>query len=83
MQRQIKRDSNMNTYNITDETYYKMIDIVEKGDCYWDCIELEDGCAITFAVKNNTPCLVEVMNEEDVVLRHDFSLSRFNKLANS
>lgn len=71
----------MNTYNITDKTYYKMIERVEQGDCFWDCIELEDGCAITFAVRNNAPRYIEVFDADDNVLEHDFSMTRFNQLA--
>lgn len=70
----------MNTYNITDKTYYKMIERVEQGDCNWDCIELEDGCAITFAVLNNAPRYIEVFDEDDNILEHDFSLARYNQL---
>lgn len=71
----------MNTYNITDETYFKMIEIVESGNCNWDCIELSDGCAITFAVKGNAPRNIEVFDEDDNILTHDFSMARFNQLA--
>lgn len=71
----------MNTYRISDETYFKMIEIVEHGDSNWDCIELEDGCAITFAVRNNAPRYIEVFDEDDNVLEHDFSMTRFNQLA--
>lgn len=71
----------MTTYSISDKTYFKMIEIVEQGDSNWDCIELEDGCALTFAVKDKVPHHVEVFNEDDVILTHDFSLSRYNQLS--
>lgn len=71
----------MTRFNITNDIYFKMIEIVEKGDSNWDCIELEDGCAITFAVRNNAPRYIEVFDEDDNVLEHDFSMTRFNQLA--
>lgn len=71
----------MTRFNITNDIYFKMIEIVEKGDSNWDCIELEDGCALTFAVKDKVPHHVEVFNEDDVILTHDFSLSRYNQLS--
>ena len=71
----------MRTYNITNEIYYKMIERVNSGDCSWDCIELEDGCAITFAVKNNAPRFIEVFDADDNTLEHNFSMTLFNQLA--
>lgn len=70
----------MKTYNITNDMYFKMSDIAEERDCYWACIELADGCAMTFAVKNSLPCEVKVFDEDDNILEHDFSLARYSQL---
>ena len=71
----------MRTYNITEDIYFKMIERVSQGDCKWDCIELEDGCAIAFRVINNAPRFIEVFDEDDNILEHDFSMTKFNQLA--
>lgn len=40
----------MATFHITDTIYFEMINRAEKYEnAYWDCIELENGMAITFA----------------------------------
>ena len=70
----------MKTYNITEDIYFKMSDMAENGDGLFACVELEDGCAITFDVKNSLPCDVKVFDEEDNVLEHDFSLERYKGL---
>lgn len=72
----------MKTYNITNEIYFEMAERAAKYDsCYWDCIELEDGCAVTFALENGKPCDVEAYDEEDNRMTTDFDLARFNLLA--
>lgn len=69
-------------YNITDDIYFEMMNRAERYEnAYWDCIELEDGHAVTFALRDSKPYDVEVYDEDDNVLEHDFSLARFEALA--
>lgn len=73
----------MRTYNMTDAIYREMAKSAERyGTCYWDCIELEDGCVVTFALDNGRPYEVEVYDEEDCRIEHDFSLLKFENVVN-
>ena len=69
----------MNTYNITTDIYLQMLDRCE-GSFIWDCIELADGCAVIFACKNGRLCDVEVHDEEDNVIKSDFSFEKLEAL---
>ena len=70
------------TYTITDNIYFEMIDRASKYEnAYWDCIELADGCAVTFGLMNGKPYDVEVYDADDNILAHDFNLTRFANLA--
>lgn len=72
----------MKALHITDSIYFEMINRAERYEnAYWDCIELENGCAVTFALRNGKPYDVEAFDEDDNTLEHDFSLSMFNILA--
>lgn len=72
----------MNTYNITDDIYFEMIRRAERYEnTYWDCIELEDGCAVTFAIRDSRPYNVEVLDEDNNEFEHDFSMARYEALA--
>ena len=71
----------MNTYHITTEVYEAMAERAQKyATCYWDCIELADGHAVTFGLNRGKPYDVEVRNEDDEVISHDFSVSEFERL---
>lgn len=72
--------TDMDTYNITEDIYFKMIDRCERAFT-WDCIELEDGCAVVFSCKNNKPYDVVVYDEDDNKLPHDFDMAKFEALA--
>lgn len=72
----------MATFHITDTIYFEMINRAEKYEnAYWDCIELENGMAITFALKGGKPYNVEAFDEDDNSLQHDFNLATFELLA--
>ena len=72
----------MKTYNITNEIYSEMAERAAKYvSCYWDCIELEDGFAVIFALDNGKPYDVEVRNEDDEVIASNFNISDFEKVA--
>lgn len=72
----------MKPYNITDDIYFEMINRAERYEnVYWDCIELSDGCAVTFALESGKPYDVEVYDEDDNILVNNFNLSRFEMLA--
>ena len=72
----------MTSYNITDDIYFEMINRAERYEnAFWDCIELEDGFAVTFALKNSKPYDVEVYDEDNNVIPNDFNLIRFEALA--
>ena len=72
----------MKTYNITDAIYKEMVKRAERYEtCFWDCIDTEDGYAVTFALENGEPYEVEVYDEDGCQLAHDFSLTKFEKMA--
>lgn len=72
----------MKTYNITNEIYTEMAERAAKVClCYYDCIELEDGCAVTFALESGKPYDVEVRNEDDEIITNDFNVTDFEKVA--
>lgn len=72
----------MKTYNITNDIYEEMAERAAKYvSCFWDCIELTDGCAVTFALKNGKPYDVEAYDEDDNRMTTNFDLDRFNLLA--
>lgn len=70
----------MTTYHITNEIY-EMIAERCTGTFSWDCIELANGFAIVFASKDGKPYDVEVRDENDDVIAHDFSFKGFAQVA--
>lgn len=72
----------MKTLHITSEIYKAMAEQAELyGSFIWDCIELENGAAITYAMKNGMPYDVEAKDEEDNTMDHDFSLRLYKETA--
>lgn len=72
----------MTRFNITDDIYFEMMNRAERYEnAYWDCIDLPDGFSVTFALKDFKPYDVEVFDEDDNELEHDFSIARYEALA--
>ena len=70
-------------YHITADIYEQIAENASRyGRSHWDCIELEDGCAITYEVKEGRPFNVKVYDEDDVQLDHDFSIYSFELYKN-
>jgi hypothetical protein len=68
------------TYHITPEIYEELGNRCD-GTFTWDCIELADGYIIIFASKFCKPCNVDVRDEEDNSVSHDFNMQDFWKYA--
>lgn len=64
----------MTTFNITSDIYEAIAEVCNGRTSSWDCIELENGYAITFACKNGKPYDVAVWDEDGEMLAHDFNL---------
>lgn len=76
---------NLNTMkklHITNDIYSEMKIRAERYfNAFWDSIELTNGCAVTFAIRDGQPYDVEAFDSEDNDLIHDFSLTTFNAIA--
>lgn len=57
-------------YHITSDIYNSIAEVCEGRTSSWDCIELENGYAVTFACKNGKPYGIEVRDENDDVVAH-------------
>ena len=68
----------MTIYNITEVQYEEMAERCT-GTFSWDCIELENEWAIIFACREGQPYDIEVRNEDDDIIPHDFDLAKFKK----
>lgn len=72
----------MNTYNITDVLYEEIAErCADNATFTWDCIELENGYAVVFGSRNGQPYDVEVLDEDDNELKHDFSIARYDRIS--
>lgn len=73
----------MKTYKITTEIYEEIVNRAERyNTCFWDCIEVASGHAVVFALDNGRPYDVEVFDEDNNTIGHDFNLSTFGRIAN-
>ena len=61
----------MTTFNITSDIYEAIAEVCNGRTFYWDCIELENGYAVTFACKNGKPYDIEVRDENDDVVAYN------------
>lgn len=65
-------------FEFTREIYWKMVDSAIKYESHWwDCIELENGMAVTFAMDKMKPYDVEVFDEDDNVIPNNFNISQY------
>ena len=72
----------MKTYHITDSIYREMVKRAERYEsCAWDCIDIEGGLSLTFALEANVPSEVELYDEDDNIIMHDFDMARFDRMA--
>jgi hypothetical protein len=63
---------------ITQDIYFKMIDsAIKYHSHYWDCIELPNGNAVTFAMKDMIPYDICAYDIDDNELQHNFSIETY------
>lgn len=72
----------MKAFNITTEIYRAVAEAYARieGNCYWDCVEVA-GVGVTFGVKDGRLVNVEVWDEDNELLTHDFSEETFARVA--